>query len=673
MIRILFYILLGAALTACGASEKRTNDIVIVVSEQAPEPIKIAAEDLKKDLSESLPQNVPVTISSAANDNAAINFYIARFSSIQSLTKNDTSFLKPLNPGARGGLIKSMSHSKNHSIFLLGDDVQGTQYTVYDYTHKILGRDPLQYWTGKVAKKVTADDLIQISERVIKPPVVPYLVYFENDVDELANLKEPMLEYDWESFTQMIDSLVRLRYNGIEFFDMLGRVEFYTRPEYLEAFPGYQLDVEYLNKMMDYVHDKGMYIQIDMMMGRQLLTLSMEQSNCWTKYKQDWIDTWTTYLTETPVKKGDIFALRPRNQVLDWEYKSSCGEDKAEVFNEVYVELGKLIDQYKPGAKKVCTCYHDGMEIFNGNFNPPKDFTIAWSDDGWGTFKYLPEDTKGYKFGTYMHAGFWLNHDVHDPYPELVDETMTMMFKNYNATDYIMVNGQTFRPFMINIEAFAEAARLGQAFDGEAFYRDWVARYVATDDVETVVSAMKQLHEAHIDHVGYVEILWQVKKMTAYLSNTMLQKPGREAVPVDYAGVEKFIDGTQKRISSLDKAVELNSSVSTSTQNDVFFHDHFSLPVHIYRDLLIFNQNLIELSVLKGQYEQTRDERLLEEAKAVFAEARKNLSLVYERRLSGDKDPKWATWYDPAKRRPNNGFPSIEAIEKIGNAIESSW
>ena len=31
------------------------------------------------------------------------------------------------------------------------------------------------------------------------------------------------------------------------------------------------------------------------------------------------------------------------------------------------------------------------MELFNGGFNPPKDFIVAWSDNGWGEFDYLPK------------------------------------------------------------------------------------------------------------------------------------------------------------------------------------------------------------------------------------------------------------------------------------------
>jgi hypothetical protein len=115
------------------------------------------------------------------------------------------------------------------------------QYAVYDYCSEILEIDPFAYWTGKIPPKKLPSELLSFNNKVIAPPVVPILCYFENDVDELANLREPLLEYDWESYTEMINSLVRLKYNAIHLFDMLGRPEFFLRPEYQQIRPGYDI------------------------------------------------------------------------------------------------------------------------------------------------------------------------------------------------------------------------------------------------------------------------------------------------------------------------------------------------------------------------------------------------------------------------------------------------
>jgi hypothetical protein len=43
--------------------------------------------------------------------------------------------------------------------------------------------------------------------------------------------------------------------------------------------------------------------------------------------------------------------------------------------------------------------------------------------------------------------------------------------------------------------------------------------------------------------------------------------------------------------------------------------------------------------------------------------------LHLQRSLDGDKNPRWKGWYDPAKRRPNNGFPTREMLEEIREKI----
>jgi hypothetical protein len=421
------------------------NSVYIIVGENISIVENTTAIHLKKDLesvsgetvfiidaSQQLPKKGTLIVVGTQESNSVI----------AGLVKNKDLILSENYPGKRGGIWAKVKLVNGlESIILAGSDVQGTQYAVYDYSQKVLGVDPLEYWTGKLPDPDKSFGPYNFSNRIIAPPEIPILCYFENDVDELANIKTPLLEYDWESYTEMINSLVRLKYNAIHLFDMLGRPEFFQREPYQKLRPDYDVRLTYIDSLINYAHDMGMMVEIDLSLGYKIKPMAQQKADCWKNNKQEWIATWKYYFEETPIKKADIFTLRPRNQVWDWEYKSSCNEDKTEVFNEVYRELGALIDNYNPNAIKVATCYADGMEMFANDFAPPKDWIIAWSDDGWGGFSILPEQTKGYKFGTYMHAGFWKNHTVHDPYPEKIDTVMKMMVNKFQATHFWEING----------------------------------------------------------------------------------------------------------------------------------------------------------------------------------------------------------------------------------------
>lgn len=668
--KTVFYIVLFIALIITAYSCKRVNSVSIIIGEKACVTEKLTAEQLKKNLEQVSGKSVTILKS---GDNIPSNgvLYIlgtsASNSIIGNLLKKRAIVLSENFPGKRGGIwAKANLNSAGKAIVLAGSDVQGAQYAVYDYTHEVLGIDPFEYWTGKKPNAGKLFDPFNFNNRIIAPPEVPILCYFENDVDELANLKDPLLEYDWQSYTEMIKSLVRLKYNAIHLFDMLGRPEFFLRPEYKKIRPDYDIRISFIDSLIDYAHDMGMMVQIDLALGYKIKPMEQEKAGCWRKYKDEWIGNWIYYFEETPIGKADIFSLRPRNQVWDWEFASSCDENKTDVFNEVYDVLGKLIDRYNPQAIKVATCYADAMEMFNTGFNPPKDWIIAWSDNGWGKFDILPENTRDYNFGTYMHAGFWKNHTVHDPYPARIDSAMKMMGNQFKANKYWEINGQHFRPFLLNIEAFAAIANNPGAFSGETFYEKWSERYFEGEAAVFAVKSMKKLHEAHFGNIGYVQHLWEIKEVISYLGETEIERPGKISIAYDYTRVELNFEHVKTRIKFLSEArAEAEKGLPKNLRDNTFYHDYILLPVYLYLDLLTFEDLLHEVAKLKKEYEETGDRTKLRAAASQLNEAEKALETVYGRKVSGDKDIRWKGWYNPSKRRPNNGFPTLEMIDQI--------
>ena len=665
----LFSLIVGVILLY-SCSNSTVENYFLIVGTDANNVELSTINDLKKDLEKVVEANVSI-ISEKEKLPQTGNFFlvgsIESNSLLKKLAKQKKINLSTKSPGSRGGIWSktTLSNGKN-AVIIGGSDVQGFQYATYDYSKEVLGIDPLEYWTNKLPTKKTTQDVYHFEEKTIAPPKVPILAYFENDVDELANYRGKLLEYDWESYTEMINSLVRLRYNAIQFFDMLGRPEFFVRPEYKALKPDYQMDIEYLDKMIDYAKLKGMQIQIDFELGYQIHPMDEKKAECWSQYKEDWIANWRYYLEETPLKKTDIFVLRPRNQVWDWEYKSSCGEDKVEVFNDVYKEFGKLVDEYNPNGTKVAICYSDGMEMFNEGFNPPKDWIVVWSDHGFGDFAHLPKDTKNYQFGTYMHAGYWLNHTVHNPYPEKVGSEMKEMFQTYEADKYCLVNGQTFKPFLLNIEAYSAVCNNPDTFNGDQFYKKWTERYFNKEAAKHAVLSMKWLHKAQGERKGYVEHLWEIREAVAYLSNSPIKRPGKTPVAYSFERVENDFESTKLCDSYLNKSlIEAEKGQDKLNSENTFYHSYIYLPVHIYADLIAFERTLHKMSVLKRESETTKDNKHLEEAIKLLPLAIEQLNTIYERRTTGDLDEKWKNWYSIKNRRQNNGFPTMEMLENI--------
>ena len=646
-----YYLVTGGSLNSV---EKSTvDDLIGDLNQVLDKPIQVITDN------EKIPEDGKLIIVGTTESNKLLDSII-----------QEHRFQGKLRPN--GGIrTKVKSSNSKDMVLLVGFDTEGLQQTIYDYSKEVLRIDPLAYWTGKEPQKSMGNNIFDFENKSIAPPKVPIRCYFENDVDELANYRGKLLEYDWESYTEMIDALVRLRYNAIQFFDMLGRPEFFLRPEYQKLAPDYQLDVDYLDKMMDYAHAKGMKIQVDFALSYQLKPLDEDKASCWKEYKEDWMDSWRYYFEETPLAKTDIFILRPRNQVWDWEYKSSCGEDKIEVFNEVFQVFDQMVDSYKKDATKALICYSDAMDMYNQGFRPPKDWIIAWSDDGFGGFEHLPETTDGYQFGTYMHAGFWLNHTVHNPYPERVEEKMKIMFDDYGADAYCMVNGQTFRPFLLNIEAYSQICQDPTNFDAEQFYTTWSQRYFNKEKAEYAVKAMKALHQAqNVGRIGYVQHLWEIREAIAYLSNSPIQRPGKAEVPYTYERVANDFDHVQTTKKHLEKAfLEAKKGMEDDLGDDEFYYSYIYLPIVLYRDLINFETTLHKMASLKRQFEIGHNKNALESAITEMEKLSAELQMLYDNRLENSENDKWKGWYDPKIRRPNNGFPTSEMLFQISENL----
>lgn len=666
-----FSLLLSFSLCLFLLACQPAKDLQIVLADNATKTERITAEDLKADFLKATDLVVQIVSEKDQKKGRKIILGTATSNSlVQEQLANKGITLTADNPGARGGLWQKID---NQTIILAGSDVQGMQYAVYDYSEKVLKIDPLQYWTGHPVQSIPSEQIFEFENQRIAPPEVPLLVYFENDVDELANLKEPLLEYDWESYTQMIDALVRMRYNGIQFFDMLGRPEFFLRPSYQQIVPDYQLNIDYLDQMIDYAQDKGVKVQIDMALGYQIKPMDIAYADCWTENKDKWKATWRHYLEKTPIGKADIFSLRPRNQVWDWEYKSICGEEKIDVFNEVYSTIDTIINNHNPNAIKVVVCYDDGIEMFNEGFTPPKDWIIAWSDNGYADFKQYPESTKGYDFGTYMHAGFWKDHTVASPNVAQIEQIMHKMFKKYEATKYCEVNGQTFRPFLFNLEAFSEVCQTPASFTADGFYQQWADRYFPDSLTDQAIEVMEAWTKASFGDAGYVQNLWEIREAIAYLSKRPIERPGKTPVSYTAERVENDLATCQKRYDLIQNARFQAEQLSPKVADSPFFHDQVYLPILLFSDLLAFEKTLHEMFLINRSYEQTKDENLKNQAKALLKTARNQLDVIYKNRQQGDLNPRWEGWYNPANRRPNNGFPTVAMLDAIELSIKEKW
>lgn len=81
--------------------------------------------------------------------------------------------------------------------------------------------------------------------------------------------------------------------------------------------------------------------------------------------------------------------------------------------------------------------------------------------------------------------------------------------------------------------------------------------------------------------------------------------------------------------------------------------------------MIAFESTLHQMTVLKKQFDDTNETKLVDQAFELLTKAKEPLKVIYRHRNEGDKNAKWAHWYSPEIRRPNNGFPTFEMLDAI--------
>ena len=138
--------------------------------------------------------------------------------------------------------------------------------------------------------------------------------------------------------------------------------------------------------------------------------------------------------------------------------------------------------------------------------------------------------------------------------------------------------------------------------------------------------------------------------------------------------METDYEHVQQRLQILEQALEIaREGAKIIAKNEDFYHDYILLPTNLYVDLLTFETSLHEMSRLKKRIEESGDISHLEELINTLGKARIELDHIQKRNIEGDKNEKWKGWYDPAKRRPNNGFPSQEKLDAIEANIKAKF
>ncbi|MFZ1940589.1 MAG: glycosyl hydrolase 115 family protein [Terracidiphilus sp.] len=206
-------ILLGDSSKAPAQSAHVAIDANTTIAEspQEPAPIQRATKDLLADftkvfgkapkLVDKLGKGGPVTVLIAQSQNIPAGV------GCTTATDRESFAFSIANAGSR------------HVVCLVGADMRGTIYAVYQFSQAVLGVDPMYLWTDKQPEKRTSIALHDDFTHLYPSPVFKYRGFFPNDEDLLTGWVIPnkgdQTGIALSSWDMLFETILRLKGNMI--------------------------------------------------------------------------------------------------------------------------------------------------------------------------------------------------------------------------------------------------------------------------------------------------------------------------------------------------------------------------------------------------------------------------------------------------------------------------
>ncbi|NQU53033.1 MAG: glycosyl hydrolase 115 family protein, partial [Bacteroidetes bacterium] len=201
------------------------NNFRIVLSDNEPEPVKIAIEAFKKDFSKVMGFQ-PVVANNVDNDNTLPQIVI--------VNRSSEALNIPFDKNKKLDGFEShrvYADPKTNRIYLEGYDLRGTIYAIYTFSEFFLGVPPLHYWSSWVPVKKNEIHIAGECDIFFKSPQVRYRSILTGDQDFFM----PWKKISDENQNVWLETTLRLKLNTVECYSTI-------EPGYKLSYYAYLID-----------------------------------------------------------------------------------------------------------------------------------------------------------------------------------------------------------------------------------------------------------------------------------------------------------------------------------------------------------------------------------------------------------------------------------------------
>ncbi len=469
------------------------SSISVVEGAQEPGPVHRATQDLVADftkvfgkapkVAEGLDASGPVAVLIAQSQNVPAGIDCTKASAMESFA------FSVAETGA--------GPTRKRVVCLVGADMRGTIYAIYEFSETVLGVDPMYLWTDKQPAKRTSITLPANFARTYPSPVFKYRGFFTNDEDLLTGwivpAKGEQTGISLKAWDMVFETTLRLKGNmvvpGTWIFPDDAQVHAATeRGLIVNQHHAIPLGVNVARWPDGVPYNFSTHPEI----------LERAWTNAVAEYKPDEEILWSVGLRG--LSDSSYASLDPSVRDND----PLLGQR----INEAIAEQMKIVRAKYPNAQFVTDLWQEGARLMQeGYLKIPPEVTLVWADTGYGDMQDGGKVTAGQ--GMYFHVAMMngQSNQLSEMVPVKTIQSEIGRYIKAGATSYFLVNTSDERPVAMTTRAVMEMAwggvpaTTGGAADPEggadtAFYKKWATEEFGAKSADTLAKVYKEYFAA---------------------------------------------------------------------------------------------------------------------------------------------------------------------------------
>ena len=470
------------------------SSITIVEGTQEPAPVHRATKDLLADFTKvfgkapkvvgSLNSSGPVALVIAQSDNLPTGLGCAAASDRESFAFSIAE--------------TGIGPTRKHVVCLVGADMRGTIYAIYEFSQRVLGVDPIYLWTDKQPTKRVSIALPADFARTYPSPVFKYRGFFPNDEDLLTGWVLPkkgeQTGIALSTWDMVFETILRLKGNmvvpGTWIFPDDAQVHAATdRGLIVNQHHAIPLGVNVARWPQDVPYNFSTHPEI----------LERAWTNAVATYKPDEEILWSVGLRG--LSDSSYASLDPSVQNND----PLLGQ---RVSDAIAAQM-KIVRAKYPNAQFVTDLWQEGARLMSeGYLKIPPEVSLVWADTGYGDMQDDGKVAAGQ--GMYFHVAMMNGqaNQLSEMVPVSVIQSEIGRYIKAGATSYFLVNTSDLRPVAMTTRAVMQMAWAGnltgepaatsdpEGDTGTSFYKKWSTEEFGAKSADALAKVYKEYFAA---------------------------------------------------------------------------------------------------------------------------------------------------------------------------------